>query len=242
MRQVKKISGLRSQNRIKTLEFTRPNCEEKEGGFTIIELLIATAVFSVVLLLCATAIVQVGRIFYKGTVINRTQNTSRTVVDDVSQAIQFGGGADGFASSGSGSVTNGTITVTAQARCIGDIRYSYYLLNKSLGSDTATQLPHILWKDRLGAGDGCTPKNITLSNPGGTNGQELMGNSMRLPVFKITDPAIGSSLWKVEVTAAYGATDDLFTSTVDYATCKPINVGGQFCAVSPITTYVTRRL
>jgi prepilin-type N-terminal cleavage/methylation domain-containing protein len=36
------------------------------SGFTIIELMIATAVFSVVLLLCATALVTIGNMYRRG--------------------------------------------------------------------------------------------------------------------------------------------------------------------------------
>ncbi len=218
--------------------------KQSYGGFTIIELLISTAVFSVVLLLCATAIVQVGRVFYKGTVINKTQAISRRVVDDISQAIQFGGGPNEPSFNVAGSASYGSVVV--QSQCIGDIRYSYFLRSKSVGSNASDQLPHILWKDRLGAGGPCTPQDITSNNPGGINGQELLGTSMRLTAFAITAPVPPSNSWKVDIGVAYGATDDVFSKNGDgsanYYQCTANNTGGQFCATSPITTYVTRRL
>lgn len=227
------------------------NTETKNGsrGFTIVELLISTAVFSVVLLLCATAIVQVGRMFYKGTVINKTQATSRRVVDDVSEAIQFGGGSNdpnSFNVPGTATYPYGVTNIIVQSRCIGDIRYSYFLRSRSVGNNTNDQLPHILWKDRLGADKSCKPQDITTATPGGTGGLELLGTGMRLNAFTITPPPSGSNSWQVDISVAYGATDDVFSknsdSSVNYDQCLTNKAGGQFCATSPITTYVTRRL
>lgn len=58
-------------------------------GFTIIELLIATVIFSVVLLVITGAIVQFGRVYYKGIVQSRTQERTRAITDSVSKNLQF---------------------------------------------------------------------------------------------------------------------------------------------------------
>src|SRR5438105_2979488 len=63
-----------------------------ETGFTIIELLVATTVFSVVLLLVSVGLIQIGRTIMKGVTTDRNQATAQAVMDDVSQAIQFSGG------------------------------------------------------------------------------------------------------------------------------------------------------
>lgn len=224
--------------------FRLADSNKSSGGFTIIELLIATGIFSVVLLLCATAIVQVGRIFYKGTIVNKTQATSRRVVDDISEAIQFGGGSNDPSFSIASSATYGSVSV--QSRCIGDIRYSYFLRGKSLGTNVSDQLLHILWKDRLGSGNACTPLDISKNDPGGMGGQELLGTGMRLTAFTITTPVPPNNSWQVDIGVSYGAADDVYSKngdgTTNYDQCTANKAGGQFCATSPITTYVTRRL
>jgi prepilin-type N-terminal cleavage/methylation domain-containing protein len=58
-------------------------------GFTIIELLIATVTFSVILLIITGAIIQFSKVYYKGVVSSRTQEAARSVVDEVSKAAQF---------------------------------------------------------------------------------------------------------------------------------------------------------
>ncbi len=58
-----------------------------ESGFTVIELLIASAVFSVVLLVALTGFLQIGRIFYKGVSDTQTQTVTRQVVTDVSSSL-----------------------------------------------------------------------------------------------------------------------------------------------------------
>jgi len=186
--------------------------------------------------------------FYKGTIVNNVQGISRTVVDDLSQAIQFGSGtaAEFYDLSPVTTYVYGAINVPVRAQCIGNIRYSYFLASKSLGSNITEQLPHILWKDELGSGAPCVPRNITLNNPGGIKGRELLGNAMRLVNFTINRPTGNNRSWYIGVTIAYGATSDVFDrnpdTTPNYNRCSSGALGGQFCAISPITTYVTRRL
>lgn len=219
------------------------NTNDSEKGFTLVELMIATAVFSVVLLLCATAIVQVGRLFYKGTIINRTQTTARTAMDDISQSIQFGTSSTPFYRVGTQAFRGGTVVVNSY--CFGSIRYSYAPSNLSLGSDTTTQSPHILWKDRY-SGITCPPVDVT--NSGLVGGVELLGSSMRLALIQPTAPlkmdgsVDTAGIWKVKIVVAYGADTDLFVPASNYQTCIGNKVGGQFCSVSTITTNVIKRL
>ena len=58
-------------------------------GFTIIELLIATVIFSVILLVITGAIIQFGRIYYRGVVQSKTQERSRAIIDSVAKDLQF---------------------------------------------------------------------------------------------------------------------------------------------------------
>jgi prepilin-type N-terminal cleavage/methylation domain-containing protein len=66
---------------------------KEQSGFTIVELMIATTVFSVILLLCTYGLIQIGRNYYKGSIVSRTQNVTRAVLDDVTQSITYGASA-----------------------------------------------------------------------------------------------------------------------------------------------------
>jgi hypothetical protein len=200
----------------------------------MVEMLISTAVFSVILLLCATAIIQVGRIFYKGVTINRTQETARRVMEDISQAVQFG------ANTGDRSfderVSNDYGGLTVHALCLGTIRYNYSTTT-SLGTGSG-QSRHVLWKDRIGATESCS--TVDLRNPQPSpDGIELLGSNMRVPVFSAV--LSGSDMWALNVAVAYGDTADLFTDT-NYNKCVSTTSGGQFCAVSTLSTNVAKRL
>lgn len=92
----------------------------RQNGFTIVELLIATMVFSVVLLLVTFGILQVSRVYYKGVTEANTQNVARGIMDSVSQAIQFSGGAV--------STTPGSpVAGTSYGFCVNNQLYSYML-------------------------------------------------------------------------------------------------------------------
>jgi len=213
-------------------------------GFTILELMIATTVFSMVLLVCALAIIQVGRMYYKGTITTSTQVASRKFGEDVSQAIQFGSRASVYQfirKSPIQSMSNGTQTVDAEAICIGDVRYTY-VIGKPQGAG-ANDSKYVLWKDRNSVVSPCVPVDITSAQPT-TVGESMLGDRMRLAKFYIVN-IIG--LYYISITVSYGDSDDLFdapTATIpeQFGICKGVNAGGQFCAVSRYNTVVGKRL
>jgi prepilin-type N-terminal cleavage/methylation domain-containing protein len=87
----------------------------RQQGFTIVELVIASAVFSTVLLVALTGFLQIGHIFYKGVANAQTQNTIRQVVGDVSQSLKN--------TSTDSAVQNGTIGGYTYI-CLGVFRYT----------------------------------------------------------------------------------------------------------------------
>ncbi len=201
----------------------------KSRGFTIVEFMIATVVFVVVLLMCMTAIIQIGQQYYKGTITNRVQITSRTIIDDITQTIQFGVQA-------TPTIISGPITVI----CIGQVRYSF-LTTQSLGTAT-NQSPHVFWKDRSSLGNCDTNVPDLSSNTPSANGQELLGVDMRLVALNVT--SVGP-VYSVKLTVAYGRDNTVFadiSGIPDYFHCMPFRRGGQFCSVSTISTQVVQRL
>src|SRR5690348_3775172 len=97
----------------------RPTIRTRNSGFTIIELLIATAVFSVVLVIVTTGIIQFSRVYYKSVNEANTQAAARNIMDTVSQAIQFGGGKV------QGTTTGAITAGNSYDFCIGNNEYSY---------------------------------------------------------------------------------------------------------------------
>jgi prepilin-type N-terminal cleavage/methylation domain-containing protein len=188
------------------------------NGFTIIELLIATVVFSVVLLVVTTGIVQFGKIYYKGVIQSRTQERARSIIEDISQNLQF-----------SGSEISGTKGTNGGYYCVGGRRFTFQFNVQQ----SATQ--RVLIADNTSCSASFTPPS-TWTWP---TGQELAGDKMQLLDLDITKSTGGADLYTITVRLAYGSSSDM---TGTPKTCNAIKLGGQFCAVSELKTTVSRRL
>ncbi len=240
-----KNSMLTRANSQKVMAGFTPPLGNQKAGFTIIELIIATAVFSIILLMATFALLQIGRTYYKGITTNKTQQTSRNVTDEISRAIQFSG-------SGITETTN-----DSKPFCIGDQRYSYKL-NQQVENSINTPLNqgyHALVVDSYAGCNGSSPKisGFDTANPGESGhpaGRELLETHMRLAklvVKKIAD----SNLYQVTIRVVYGDSDlldDKLDANGNPGTdgvrdsCSSTRQGGQFCAVSELSTVVEKRL
>lgn len=196
-------------------------------GFTIIELLIATLVFSVVLLIVTVGIIQITRVYYKGLTESSTQNTARNIMDTIAQSIQFSG------STVSNTIVPVPVAGTTSAFCIGDQQFSYRLgyelVASSPGIDQTTQG---LWQS--------TTAGCSGNPPAAASGKEYLGNHMRLSNLTVVN--VTGSLWKVSVTVAYGDDVLLNNPTSTAPTCKGQSAGQQFCSISTLTTTIDQRV
>lgn len=218
-------------------------------GFTLLELMIATIVFSVILLASTTIVLQISRMYYKGVVTNRTQETTRRITDEIAQQIQFGGGEIITSPpNASRAFVDGALTV--QAFCIGNQRYSYAVNAKVTSSTPAGtynpsaghQLQHGLWRDTIASGGACTPLDLSQPTPPGSSadGQELLGQNMRLS-DKFSLACLGSrGVCNLTVSVLYGD-DDLLVTWPNPTRCGNVT-GSQWCAASTINTQIFKRL
>src|SRR5665213_2350432 len=60
------------------------------SGFTILELIIATAIFSGALLMLMLGFLSISKSYTRGLTVTETQNTARNVINATSQSIEFG--------------------------------------------------------------------------------------------------------------------------------------------------------
>jgi prepilin-type N-terminal cleavage/methylation domain-containing protein len=195
-------------------------------GFTVIELLIATSVFSVLLLIIAFSVIQVGRIYTKGIISSKTQESARSITDMVGQSIQFSGGT----------ISELYIGTQLSGYCIGGQRYSF-ALNRQVDENTGARATAV----DTPTGDCVASGAQNLISSPSISGQELLNPKMRLSAFSITP--VSASLYSVKVRVVYGD-DDLLrdsdgNSTLD--SCASA-AGNQFCAVSELNTTVEKRL
>lgn len=185
-------------------------------GFTIIELLIATVTFSLILLVITAAIIQFSKVYYKGVVTSKTQEVARSIADEVARSAQFS------------SKYSSSIGPTNKARCFGDRRFSYVLnempssSQRSVVADTSAS---------------CTADLSALTSAR----RELLGENMQLLALDVITSG-GGKEFTITVTVAYGNDTDMDSPNSPNASCKQLTLGGQFCAVSTVTSTVTRRL
>lgn len=219
------------------------------AGFTIIELLVATSVFSLILLVITTGILSFTKQYYKGVISSTTQNTARSIMAEITQTIQFGstikpnlggGGSKGF--------------------CVDNKLFSYETgkqVTDNGGTAGLHQGYHALIRSQLTSG--CTDTTVPLAMPNtstlASDQRELLANHMRLAALDVSPVGTGGLLYSVHVRVVYGDDDllcspsggDCSSNAVSTnlgardLTCKG-NIGSQFCAVSDLRTTVQKRL
>lgn len=233
----------------KIMARARNSKPSSQSGFTIVELMIATVIFSMVLLVCSYAIIHVGRVYYKGLITNRTQDAARKVVDDATRSVQFN------------NVTSAASVVRPPdggwgsepdpvSLCVGMDRYTYYKNQLPQGSGpVGVNNKFVLVKTtKINSSEACTglgassEPDITHTGPELTNGQvNMLGENMRLLDFDVN---CSSGSCDIKVKVSYGDSADLFEGggSGDYSVCKGVNSSGQFCASVEYNAEVAGRL
>ncbi len=233
-------------------------------GFTIVELLIATAVFSVIMILLTLGIIQLSNAYYKGVTTTDTQNSARNVLSAISQSIEFSGGQVGT-----------TISTPAAGQtyafCVGSEAYYYQLGEEVVSTPSSGQAYHGLVS--VNGDPACPilpPSNPFTPNTGydfgsltnGNNipvgGQELLGYKMRLSKLSVTYDQ-GSGLYEIDVRVVYGDNDLLCNNTADPGSCATTTtmnkasdylgdvvcrggVGQQFCSTAELQSSIEKRV
>ena len=206
-----------------------------QRGFTIVELMIATLVFSVILTVVTMGVLSFSNRYYKGVHASTTQNTTRNIMDTITQAIQFGdarvdpSGANDFFCAG-GSVFMFDNNGVMYDGSVG--QRGVYVTAKS--------------------GDAC--QNQALSN-----GRQMLGKRMRIASLSVSPVAGVDNMYRAQLVIAYGEDNVLCapslpqgcTASANYSSANFINrpdvrckagSGNQYCAVSRLIANVQKRV
>lgn len=194
--------------------------KRNKSGFTILELLIASTIFSTILLLCTYGIILVGRNYYKGIKLSQAQNSSRRIMDNISKSIQYSEVRPDLIQSGSNTI----------AMCIGTDRYSFKINQRSINDSDRILTQYIV----SNPGVACTQ---AIPNPIVTESRELLPKGFRITKLQIVETLVNSNIYNIELSIAYGE-DDLINPS---GQCVG-GAGSQFCATSNLVTTVKRKL
>lgn len=208
---------------------------KRQGGFTIVELMIATAVFSILIVVITAAILQFTKQYYRGVIANRTQTTARNIMDDLTRSIQFNGGQVYELSDNNG-------------YCIGDTKRYSVARNRQVRTTGAVaarhQAAHGLVSDKVTVCNTSTSSlgvaTLPPALPTANNARELLGENMRVTKFTITS---SGGFYVINLRVVYGD-DDFLTTVADpnpNPTCKSTS-GSHFCAVAELTSTVKKRV
>ena len=201
--------------------------KDNQDGFTIIELLIATAIFTVILLITSTTIIGISQTYVKGSVEGNTQQTARKILSTISQDIEF---------------NNSSSIIIHQSKnyfCIGNDVYLYNLNKRLVSKPTPSTEPN--WVLVRYTAPTC-PLLSSLPTTPPTGFEELMSSGQRLGQLSIDQS--GQS-YTITLEVGYGTSSLLNTSSNAPApykyTCQS-GLDSSFCAVSSLTTTVTPRI
>lgn len=222
---------------------------KKQSGFTIIELMIATTIFSLVLMICLAGVMQVTKMYYRAVTQNKTREVARSIADEIGESIRF---SNQQILLGKNVVTGPQINNLGANDtgyfCIGEKRYSFAIDRQVKSSPVVNtkQKLHALWVD-----NGCVGSPVTAVDLNDTdlltksNGRDLVPENMRLYNLSVAvvDPV--ANTYKITVGVAYGD-DDLLepnpSTNPTELSCSGSFVGTEFCATSDFAVTIQKRL
>ncbi|MBI4034603.1 type II secretion system protein [Candidatus Saccharibacteria bacterium] len=212
---------------------------DNSRGFTTVELIIASLVFSIVALVALSGFIEIGRLFYKGATQSANQATARLI----SNALR-GDIASTAVISGPKSVQAGGGVI--KYYCVGNSRYTFILGQAVDLSNHDQNTKFGLLNDKLPGSSACAnpfdpPSAVAIQD----DAAELLGDKMRLNALCISPNSAVSygNLYDVRVNLASG--DDQYLSlsddaspssceSVQQATCAAKLSVSQYCANSEL--------
>jgi prepilin-type N-terminal cleavage/methylation domain-containing protein len=217
-------------------DMPRPN----KKGFTILELMIATTVFTFMFVAVTAGILYIGKLYQKGISSSRSQEAARNLTSVVGNMIEYSSQPPTLFPKGTDLPGSPGTPSNFSAICSGRTRLSYDL-SRSVGGGQQS-----VWLDTMANESPCGPVNLSNpytaygadGQPSGSDGVEILPEGMRLEFFNLS--AIPTTnLWSLDALVVFGDSD-LF---IDVANgCKSTALSGQFCGLARAQTSFYKRV
>lgn len=192
---------------------------KQSAGFTVVELMIATVVFSTILIAVTFGVMHFSALYYKSVYTSETQNVARDISDQVANAVRFG--------------TN-TVIPSQTSESSDDVSFCAggYIFVTTVGQQYSGTNTGFYRQPVNG--------NCTIPGAGDTDGRkQLLAKNMRITAVSLT--SVSSNLYTFRVTIAYGD-DDLLTQTKGDDVHCISGAGNEYCAVSSLVTTIEKRI
>ncbi len=196
--------------------FTRQNLNKVSSGFTLVELMLAMAFFSFILLFITSGFLLVNRAYNKGLTVKLVQNEGRKLIEELTREVR---------------VSNSLSIVTDNnlAKCIEVSGYRYYW---SVPISSASGSPGNLYKEE---GRDCSA-SINTSAP---RGVQVLDDRVGVQYMSLTRLGASSPIYTIRLVLSTSETD-LLNDPGEGANCST-GSGSQYCDIVDFTTVVTSR-
>ncbi len=187
--------------------------KSSDEGFTLVELLMAMAFFSFILLFITTGFLIVGRAYNKGITVKLVQDEGRRVMEQLTRDMR----------------TASSIN-TSDLECIA-INETIYYWSVPI-DDTNSASPKFLLRED---NKSCSSRT---NNPAASGVQNVLHERLGVQDMKITE--MGGKFYKIELVLSTNETI-LIDLTNAIAKCDESVSGSQYCDVVDFTTIVSTR-
>jgi len=209
-------------------------------GFTIVELMIAISVFSVVMIIATTGILLIARQYQAGVTKTAMQSATRDIHQKISDSIKYSGGKI-TVEENSGNVTGYYVV------CVGKIRYFYKtpsrLINNETDFNNMSGLHFQQQTNPYKNGNALAGECGYLVNDD-INAQQLLPNNAKVALFNVTETEDEGVTKTAIIDTTFVKGDyDLFNLGVPPKDLKcKSGVGNEWCSVVSLSSIVNPRL
>ena len=226
------------------MSMSRKHTQLNSKGFTIIELLIATSVFAVTMLVLMFGVVQISRTYYKGLTESKVQDTARNIANDLSESIVLNGGnvsqRSNLAADNTGNPS--TSTPEVDAWCIGGQEFDYILGFELQSANDYSKHQTANATRNTSPCIGSQAQNLWSPPSGiGLKGADLLDQNMRLSTLNVCELGTpgcatgNSSFYDIDVKVVFGDDDLLCNSGVSIAGTPSCNSSATMPTTSDFT-------
>lgn len=192
-------------------------------GFTLVELTMAIAFIAFMLLFATNVVIQITRLYSKGTAIRQISQAGRQVIGDLGTTLRY----------------SSPVYIETQNRlCAGGVTYVWNIdgesvINKYVAPDSSIALRFISVQDPTGSL--CVPPYADVSR---SMSKEIVGNEVAILKFIISPNSEGSLIDIMLVFSTSGSNMAVPASTPTGFACDPTN---PFCAFGDFETTIYSR-